>query len=432
MSKGPPAAPQSGREPFIAFTTDDATFDIVLSVATQLGWRGDACKTGGVRAAVQALSVAASPSMMLVDLSESEDPLGGIEGLADVCEPGTVVLAVGRVNDVALYRELTARGIHDYLVKPLTHSLLQEAIERARATLSSPREKESDQETPRRSIGVVGTRGGVGATMVASSLAWLLGGEQKRSTALLDLDVHFGTGALVLDLEPGRGLADAIDDPNRIDGLFIERAMVRAGEKLSVMSAEAPLSADLMTDGSAFLRLTREFRQTYEATIIDLPRSTMLNFPQLLAELSTIVLVTELTLASARDAIRILSWLKNHAPDAHVIVLANKIQAAGGEIGQADLAAAIERPIDLQLPFDPKGAVQAAKLGQPFAQANRASKSVAALLHLARLVTDGAGLVDDAGVGRGRPASLLGRLDLKAFLPRKPASAAALTAPRAS
>jgi pilus assembly protein CpaE len=432
MSKAPPAAPQSGREPFIAFTTDDATFDIVLSVATQLGWRGDACKTGGVRAAVQALSVAASPSMMLVDLSESEDPLGEIEGLADVCEPGTIVLAVGRVNDVALYRELTARGIHDYLVKPLTHSLLQEAIERARATLSSPREKGSDEETPRRSIGVVGTRGGVGATMVASSLAWLLGGEQKRSTALLDLDVHFGTGALVLDLEPGRGLADAIDDPNRIDGLFIERAMVRAGEKLSVMSAEAPLSADLMTDGSAFLRLTREFRQTYEATIIDLPRSTMLNFPQLLAELSTIVLVTELTLASARDAIRILSWLKNHAPDAHVIVLANKIQPAGGEIGQADLAAAIERPIDLQLPFDPKGAVQAAKLGQPFAQANRASKSVAALLHLARLVTDGAGLVDDAGVGRGRPASLLGRLDLKAFLPRKPASAAALTAPRAS
>jgi pilus assembly protein CpaE len=137
-------------------------------------------------------------------------------------------------------------------------------------------------------------------------------------------------------------------------------------------------------------------------------------------------------LASARDAIRILSWLKNHAPDAHVIVLANKIQPAGGEIGQADLAASIERPIDLQLPFDSKGAVRAAKLGQPFAQANRASKSVAPLLHLARLVAEGAELVSNAGDSRGRPASLLDRLDLKAFLPRKPASPAALSAPRAS
>ncbi|MGE6036621.1 AAA family ATPase, partial [Klebsiella pneumoniae] len=61
-----------------------------------------------------------------------------------------------------------------------------------------------------RVIAVVGAKGGVGASTIATSLAWLMSEREKRATALLDLDVHFGTGALALDLEPGRGLTDAI------------------------------------------------------------------------------------------------------------------------------------------------------------------------------------------------------------------------------
>ena len=44
----------------------------------------------------------------MVDLSESGDPLNDINALAEVCEPGTVVIAVGQVNDVRLYRDLLA------------------------------------------------------------------------------------------------------------------------------------------------------------------------------------------------------------------------------------------------------------------------------------------------------------------------------------
>ncbi len=171
-------------------------------------------------------------------------------------------------------------------------------------------------------------------------------------TALLDLDVHFGTGALALDLEPGRGLTDAIDNPSRIDGLFIERAMIRANENLAILSAEAPISSPLMTDGSAFVQLEEEFRAAFEMTVIDLPRNMLINFPHLLADVNVVVLGTEMTLASARDSIRILSWLKTNAPHVHPVVVANKVQPGIAEISKADFEASIERKIDFTIPYD--------------------------------------------------------------------------------
>ena len=142
----------------------------------------------------------------------------------------------------------------------------------------------------------------------------MMGDKAGRSTALLDLDIHFGTGALALDLEPGRGLTDAIENPSRIDGLFIERAMVRANEKLCVLSAEAPLNQPLLNDGTAFFQLQEELRNAFESTVLDLPRSMLIQHPHLVQDVHVAIVAVEFTLAATRDAIRVLSWLKANAP----------------------------------------------------------------------------------------------------------------------
>ncbi len=411
------------RDPFAAFICDEAALDVLRPVVVEMGWQPEKCAKGGLRNAVQSLSVTASPNILLVDLSESGDPLNDINALAEVCEPGTVVIAIGQVNDVRLYRDLLASGIHDYLLKPLSAGQLRDAFNHAQAVFAAPRA--SDPETAKRHIStaVVGTRGGVGASTLATSLAWLFSTDHKLPTALLDLDVHFGTGALALDLEPGRGLTDAIDNPSRIDGLFIERAMIRANDNLAILSAEAPISAPLMTDGSAFVQLEEEFRQAFEMTVIDLPRNMLINFPHLLAEVNVVVLATEMTLASARDTIRILSWLKANAAHAQPIVVANKVQTAIAEIGKADFEASIERQIDFTVPYDVKTAANAAKLGQTFVDASPASKAAAAIRQVADRVLG----ASDEGLddGASEKKSLLGSFDFKSLLVKKDRKVAA-------
>ncbi|MDD3797866.1 MAG: pilus assembly protein CpaE [Novosphingobium sp.] len=406
------------RDPFAAYVCDDTTLDQLRPVIIEMGWPPEKCNKGGLRNAVQSLSISASPAILMVDLSESGDPLNDINALAEVCEPGTVVIAVGQVNDVRLYRDLLASGIHDYLLKPLTAAQLRDSLTQAQMVFAAP--KSGEGAAPKRHIttAVVGTRGGVGASTLATSLAWLFSTHDKMPTALFDLDVHFGTGALTLDLEPGRGLTDAIDNPSRIDGLFIERAMIRANDNLAILSAEAPIGSPLMTDGSAFVQLEEEFRHAFEMTVIDLPRNMLINFPHLLADVNVVVVATELTLASARDAIRILAWLKTNASHVRPLVVANRVQPGMGEISKADFEASIEHKIDFVVPFDLKAATNAAKLGQTFVDANPSSKVSSVLRALAQTIISTGEESGSDGEPKAK-ASLLGKLDLKGLLAKK-------------
>jgi pilus assembly protein CpaE len=421
-----PARGAALREPFSAYVCDEATAETLRSVAIELGWLPDKVNKGGLRNAVQSLSVSASPNVLFVDLSESGDPLNDINALAEVCEPGTVVIAAGQVNDVRLYRDLVASGIQDYLLKPLNPDQLRDAFGHAQASLMSPKVVDTSVDRPHVMTAVVGARGGVGASTIATSLAWLFGEKSGRSTAILDLDVHFGTGALALDLEPGRGLTDAIENPSRIDGLFIERAMVRASDKLSVLSAEAPLSQTMLTDGSAFFQLQEEMRSAFECTVIDLPRNMLVQHPHLMQEVQAVVIVTELTLAAARDVIRLLSWLKSNAPQSRIVVVANRVPTAGApEVSRKEFETSIERKVDLIIPLDSKAAAQAAKLGKPLSEAGKGAKVGQALTDLSSRVLSTVEEAAEADGATSKGKSLLGKLgDFKSLMPKKKAKAA--------
>jgi len=404
------------RDPFSAFMSDVDAEDVVRATALSFGWPLERIHNGGIHYAVQSLAVSQSPSILLVDLSESSDPLEDINGLAEVCEPGTIVIACGRINDVRFYRDLISSGIHDYLLKPFTQDQLHSCVVQAQAIQAGARAAEAAKEAPHQMTAVIGVRGGTGCSTIAVSLAWLLS-EREKTTALLDLDVHFGTAALALDLEPGRGLTDAIENPSRIDGLFIERALVRPSDLLGVLSAEAPISQPLTGDGTAFLQLQDELRSAVACSVIDLPRHMLVQHPALLQDVATTIVVTELTLAATRDTIRILSWLKANAPGTRVLLVANKVPAAGQEeVARKEFEASVEHKIDVTIPFDAKLASQAAKVGKPLAEVAKNTKVGLPLVELADLV------IGDQGMLK-KSKSLLGRLtEVGKLLPRKAAA----------
>lgn len=355
------AEKDTARGPFAAFMCDELSSQILHPIVTQHGWSPDLIHSGGVAAAVRMLGAIPCPEFMIVDLSDSSDPRVDMQALAEVCEPGTVVLAIGTVNDVTLYRDLLGAGVHDYLVKPLTAELLFEAVQSAVEALSAPMTEEEPEDTSAGERTVfIGLRGGIGTSTIVSNISWLMA-EKGQRTALLDLDLYFGTSALQFDLEPGRGLADALENPERVDGLFLERAVVKPHDNLSILGSEAPLGSLQEPANGSFQHLVGALADNFKNVLVDAPRQLLGHHSDLLSAAKDIVLVTDYSLTAARDCIRLLTHIKNVAPAASVHIVANKIGAAPQEVAQKDFENSIEHTVDVTIPFDSKSLMAAAQ-----------------------------------------------------------------------
>ena len=178
------------------------------------------------------------------------------------------VITIGDRNDVGLFRDLINNGVSDYLVKPITPPLLQKSL--LNVLESATQERQNDRRG--RLVAVVGARGGVGATMLATGIAWTIAHRRRRRVALVDLDLQYGTVALALDLEPAPGLREALEHPGRIDGLFVDRVMVRHSDTLYVLSGEESLGEPVAPDTAALDILLKELRNKFHFVVVDLPR----------------------------------------------------------------------------------------------------------------------------------------------------------------
>ena len=75
---------------------------------------------GGIGAAIEAFRSSPTPNVILIETdARATDILSGLDQLAEHCDAGTRVVVMGRVNDVSLYRELTLRGVSEYLMTPV-------------------------------------------------------------------------------------------------------------------------------------------------------------------------------------------------------------------------------------------------------------------------------------------------------------------------
>ncbi|MGD9509901.1 MAG: CpaE family protein [Geminicoccaceae bacterium] len=347
---------------FRAFIKDDATRQVLDQVVGELAIPAASVHKGGIVEAIRLLGEQRSPRLLVVDISGVELPLSAVNELAEVCEPGVTVIAIGDRNDVGLFRDLVNNGVSDYLVKPISPTLIQKSL--LNVVESATQSRQSDRRG--RLIAVSGARGGVGSTMLATGVAWSIANRRRRRVALVDLDLQFGTVALALDLEPSPGLREALEHPGRIDALFVERAMVRQSDTLYVLSGEESLGDPVTADTSSLDILLKELRTKFHYVVVDLPRQVSPATQHVLQAATNQILVTDLSLAGMRDTRRPLTLLPTANAACQITVVANRIgEHREGEIARKEFEAAIGRPIDVLVPFDARSVAAATNVGRP-------------------------------------------------------------------
>ena len=359
-SAPPSAARKPDRDGIVAVLHDQPTLDRLQGIMRELQLEDELNLEPSLEGALRRIREGASPRVLILDLSDSTAPIAELSAARSVGGGELRILALGTVNDVGLFRDLLSAGASDYLVKPVSREALAVGLEKRTSTGSGGPGAGLGQV-----VAFVGSRGGVGTTTAAVATAWLMAERHKQKTVMLDLDLHFGTVALNLDTDPGSGLCEALEQPSRIDALFVDRATVKVSETLRLLAAEAPVAETLMIDAGATDVLLYELRRKFDWVVIDLPRWVSPTQRVVLGAASKVVIVCERTLSGLRDTIRLQGLMREHAPQSQLLLVDGGASGERATVGRSEFEKAVGKSLDVSLSHDPKSASAATNAGQP-------------------------------------------------------------------
>jgi pilus assembly protein CpaE len=334
----------------IAFIEDQKATDVIKEGLRETSIENSEVFQGGVKEAIEFFSHSRSPQYLIIDISKSDLPISDLSKLSEVCEPGVSVLAIGTRNDVGLYRDLVKLGIMEYLVKPL----FAEIISRALKSMVFGEERDKTSKTKLgKIITVQGARGGVGTSFLTTNLAAIFANERSRRVIVVDMDIHFGTVTLYFNLKSNDGLNAALEDPERVDQLFLERLFIAVNERLNVLSSEVPINEIKKYSQNSIEQLLSYLSKLFHYVIVDIPH----NFDEaagfILQRSNIRILITEASLAGLRDSGRIIRYLGEDQLDYRLILVLNKFVKEGkGKLLPEDFEKTLKRKVDHLIPYE--------------------------------------------------------------------------------
>ncbi len=346
----------------MAFVTDDESGEALRhGLEDCLPANGLDVRRGDMQAAIKVLQKIRTPDVLIIDVSGDPRPLTTLGDLSELVEPHVRVLVVGDQDDLEFYRYLTRQlGALEYLHKPL----LADNVSRHFGPLIMHRRRAEDTVHGGRVVTITGARGGVGATTLAANLAWHLSVQLRHHTLLMDADMHRGTAAMLLGADTGPGLRVALQAPERIDALLIERSALPVNDRLHVLAATDELSETHSYVEGAAPRLITALRRRYNYVILDAAFSP-LPFNRAVLDLAhQRIIVMEPTLASVRDTMRLIALPAGTAQGRRAVVVLNRCNAPGALTRQQ-----IEKMLgfapDIMIPDLARTLETAATLGTP-------------------------------------------------------------------
>ncbi|NTF06215.1 CtpF protein [Agrobacterium rubi] len=337
---------------------------------------------GEVEAAATMFSASPTPNLIILETArEPSTLLNDLAPLAEVCDPTTRVIIIGRHNDITLYRDLIRNGISEYLVAPVTMPDLLASIS---AIFVDP-----ESEPLGRNIAFIGAKGGVGSSTIAHNCAFGISTLFSTETILADLDLPFGTANIDFDQDPAQGIAEAVYAPERLDEVFLDRLLTKCSEHLSLLAAPSLLDRSYDFERMTFQPLLELLQRTTPVAVLDVPHIWSDWTQTVLAEADEVVITAVPDLANLRNTKNLLDALKRLRPNDKVphLVLNQVGMVKRPEIAPADFFEPLEiEPIAI-IPFDVQLFGNAANSGRMISEIDAKSPIAETISQISHIVT---------------------------------------------
>jgi pilus assembly protein CpaE len=303
----------------IGFVNDPVSAQIINNVIRSQGLAYSEVFQGKPSDAVEFLKNNRTPKTLIIDISDSELPLGDVSKIKDFSTPNVGIIIVGSRNDVGLFRNLMEIGVSDYLIKPLNSSLLVHAIEGANTSVKKYIKKTGKM------VQFISSVGGAGATTAVANVAWILANRHFKRTLVMDTDFCYGTVHLMLDIKTENAYLDILESPDKIDDYFVETILRRCDQRLYYLGGLVDLLRGANIEVPAFEALMDTVKQQFNYLLVDSQREFSNANKVCMNKSDSFVIMVEMSVASAQNTMRILEMLHATQSDKKVVVVSNKI-----------------------------------------------------------------------------------------------------------
>ncbi len=306
---------------------------------------------------------------------------------------GTVFLAMTD-NDVSIVkaRQLREIGIDEVLPISIDSDGLRAVVEEQIGARRTPQKEFHDGPSAHGQLFVVGqSRGGAGATTVATNLAYSLAngpkslfrkGEQSR-VVLLDFDIQFGNSNVFLDLEDKGGFLQIIEANEEPDDHFLMSTLQTHPLGFDVLCAPTPVIPLQSVRPDLIENMLDLLRDRYDYIIVDLPRAIVDWVEPVLKRAASLILVTDISVPCVRQSRRLIDFYRETNVGLPIEVVVNRDRRPLIKSEHVrEVENVLETRLNHWLPDNTKVARSAVDLGRPVVEMKPKSDLGKALINL--------------------------------------------------
>lgn len=300
------------------------------------------------------------PDVIILEIRETAPAVRCLQ-ILHAALPNTRLLVASSYTDPQLIIEAMQSGAREFLPLPATQAHLLQAL--TRHVAERERNTNKDQARRGRLYCTISAKRGSGATTVALNLAGMIAEETKAKVALLDLDQPVGDAAAYLNLKPAFNVSDAVEAAHRLDSVLLE-SFLTPTNGFQLLAGFRDYSSRNQIGTDALSQILDVAARTFAHTVIDLPECLTEEQVQVIASMSSAILVVVTPdVPSIWRTERLLNSMAELNVPGKIKIVLNR-QNRSNEISETDIEKLLKHSIYVRVPNDYNACMRAINSGR--------------------------------------------------------------------
>ncbi|HEX3723504.1 MAG TPA: response regulator [Nitrolancea sp.] len=333
------------------------------------------------------------PDVILMDINMPD--MDGITATTEITSrlPSVGVIMMSVQDEPDMLRRAMLAGAREFLAKPFSLEELitavrhvsrlaqqaQRPVMTTSANGTAPRQSDGGQA---KVIAVVGNKGGVGRSAIATNVAMAIRTLTSKQVALIDASLSFGDIGVMMNVAKSKTFSDIAIQPHQLDREILEDIMVTHSSGIRLLLAPSTPQESETVSAEHLRAAVTVLSKSVEYIVIDTRPGFDDTMLALMDESDVLLLVLTMEMTTIKDTRQFLEIAELLGyPDDKITLVLNRFNNYSG-IPVADIAENLKREIEFKVPDEPAAMLRSVNEGSPLVSSQPENRFSAEIIRL--------------------------------------------------